>query len=242
MDLKHLDIIPEKVEKLFIILHGYSSNKESVVKIAANFLDILPNTAFISIDAPYQCEIGHGFQWFSIDGDLNFAYKETKKTNSILDEFIKRQLKKYNLDQSKLILSGFSQGAIMALFNGLRMEKEPLCLLLFSGLTLDTESTLKLELKSKPKTFLVNGDSDEFIPTKFFTKTEEILNKFNIPLYPNLIQGKNHFVNQECIKLARKFLKNVLNKPEYYPRPKNYEEIDNICISNITNFMNKIGE
>jgi len=241
MDLEHLDIIPKKVENLFIFLHGYGLNKESGMRVASNFLDLLPNTAFLSLEAPFSCEIGQGFQWFSILGGVDSIYREMSDVNLILDAFIVGQLKRFNLDRDRLIVSGFSQGAIMALFNGLRCQKEYMCLLLFSAMILDNFNILKDELQSKPKIFLANGDMDQFIPINLYKKTEYILEECGIPVESHIIVGKDHSINYECIKLARTFLRNILNKPDHYPRPENYEEINKICVSNIENFINKIN-
>lgn len=239
--LKHLDIVPEKVERIFIILHGYSSNKEATLKIFASLLDVLPNTAFISAESPYDCEIGQGFQWFSIEGDLEATRNEARRSSAILDDFIDEQLKKYNLNDSQLMIGGFSQGSVMALYNGLRRKHEPLCLVLFSCLLLDSNTSLKQELSCRPKTFLANGDSDAYIPKDFYVKTKEILEQNGVPLESHLIENKDHYINQDCIKLCRKFIRKILHKPDFYPLDANQEEINQKCYSNIVNFMNKMN-
>ena len=58
----------EKAPKsLVILLHGYGSNGQDLISLAPEWAGDMPDTLFISPDAPFPCEMGgFGFQWFSL--------------------------------------------------------------------------------------------------------------------------------------------------------------------------------
>ena len=56
---------------LVIFLHGYGSNGEDLISLAPYWERALPETAFVSPNAPFACEIGFEYQWFPLsDLDL----------------------------------------------------------------------------------------------------------------------------------------------------------------------------
>src|SRR4051812_19005501 len=56
-----------KARSLVVFLHGYGANGADLLDIGRDWAEDLPDTAFISPDAPDVCEaFAGGFQWFSI--------------------------------------------------------------------------------------------------------------------------------------------------------------------------------
>jgi len=49
-----------------ILLHGYGSNGDDLISLAPYWADVLPETEFVSPNAPFACEENPfgGFQWF----------------------------------------------------------------------------------------------------------------------------------------------------------------------------------
>ncbi|MDD2839767.1 MAG: hypothetical protein PHY80_01380 [Rickettsiales bacterium] len=215
--LTHLELIPKQIKNIFILLHGYSSNAEDLFSLGMQFRDLLPNTAIISVNAPVKCEMqGDGYQWFSLKTmNLFSILKEIKTSQRLLNTFIDEQLKRFNLTNSNLILGGFSQGAILSLYTGLRRTPAPLAVLSFSGMLTDTVDTLKKEIQSKPKIFLCHGTADTMVPYNNLERTEKILREFDIDYDSNSIQGMGHTIDAECIEDARNFIKDniICNNP-----------------------------
>lgn len=212
-ELTHLELIPKHTKRILILLHGYGSNAEDLLSLGMKFRDLLPETAIISVNAPTKCEMQcDGYQWFSLKTmNLFSILKEIKISQKILNNFIEKQLKKFNLKNSDLILCGFSQGAILSLYTGLRKNPAPLAILSFSGMLSDTMETLKQEIQSKPKVFLCHGTADTMVPYINLERTEKILREFDIDYESHSIQDMGHMIDDECIKYARKFIKKIIS-------------------------------
>ena len=69
------DFPKRQIKKLMIFLHGYGTDMYDLFGLRNNFIDILPDTHFISVNAPFKCEFGDGYQWFSLKSmDMNYIY------------------------------------------------------------------------------------------------------------------------------------------------------------------------
>ena len=123
-------------EKLFVCLHGYTSNKEELYNLFSDFFRD-EKYDFLIIDAPFNDEItGNGKQWFSLvenpesvktdeqldlyklnldNMDAKYCYNQISRSG--LDNVLNNQLfnditKQYN----EINLFGFSQGASVVLY------------------------------------------------------------------------------------------------------------------------------
>lgn len=219
MDKTSLDYIErtplngEKPKKLVIFLHGYGSNKDDLIELTPNFSDILPDAQFISVNAPDKfegIETENAFQWFSLRViDYLFIKPKIQRAHKILNKFIDEQLNKFGLSNKNLILMGFSQGAMMALYTGLQRESELMGIIAFSGALAYTTFNLKKRIKSKPRIFLIHGLKDEVVPYFYFRHAKKLLQKFKLPFEHHTIQEMNHGINQEAIDKARAFISKI---------------------------------
>ncbi len=111
----------DKIKNAIILLHGYGGDGADISSIAHTWRRFIDNTIFLCPDGHQTCKLNpNGFQWFdlSID-DQNYVVSEAKKAEKILIEYIEQIKKKYYLDNSQIILSGFSQGCMMSINLGL---------------------------------------------------------------------------------------------------------------------------
>ena len=96
---------------------------------------------------------------------LNNQLKQRKKLNLFINE-IKSE---YNLNNSKICISGFSQGCMMSINLGLISEENFNCIVGFSGKIIDKENISK-RIKSKTKMLLIHGDQDVVVPPTIYLK------------------------------------------------------------------------
>lgn len=96
---------------LCILLHGIGSNKEDLFSFSA----YLPKTLFvISAQAPNPYYSGYAWYNLNIFGDqIQSDLVEAKESLQLIHSFIEECKNYYNL-KGKVILMGFSQGAIMS--------------------------------------------------------------------------------------------------------------------------------
>jgi phospholipase/carboxylesterase len=191
---------------LMILLHGYGSNGEDLISLAPDFAEAIPDMHFVSPDAPFKFEGGFtGYQWYSLmDRSTEKMQEGADHALPILNNFIDTQLERFQLDESKLFLCGFSQGAMMAIYSGLKRATPCAGVLSFSGYVLD--NNFEPEIKARPEIFLSHGQQDRIVLLNTFTKTKERLEDFHIPITSHVSPSLAHGIDFSCIDAAKKFL------------------------------------
>jgi phospholipase/carboxylesterase len=211
--LEHFDIVPDNVDNLLILMHGYGSSGDDLIPVGLSIKQLLPNTAIIFANAPIPCENGSGFQWFSMRTmNLFTILKEIKRSHILISHLVKEQLERFNLSTNNLILGGFSQGAMMTMFNGLRSTDKYMALLCFSGMMPDTFETISKEIGSKPDVCLIHGNMDNVVPYDSMSKAEEMLRELDVPFKSYTIDGMMHEINYEALDKVKEFIIDICNK------------------------------
>lgn len=183
-----------KPKLLVFLLHGYGADGNDLIDLAPHWAQAVPEALFISPHAPQPCEGGpYGRQWFSLaDRRPGPLLAGAQAARPLLDELIVREAAAAGLPESAVVLMGFSQGAMMALFTGLRRKVAPAGILAFSG-RLIGEELLPDEIASRPEVLLVHGEVDEVVPVASSRAAESALRAAGVPvetLYcPRLAHG-----------------------------------------------------
>jgi phospholipase/carboxylesterase len=209
---------------LAILLHGYGSNKENLITLAHHFFDCLAETLFIAVDAPFplpQNFYNGGYQWFSIqitqndktfESSFSKSAPELKKSNQILSSFIDELLEKFNLKAKKLFLLGFSQGAMMSIYNSLTRQEEIGGVISYSGkviLPTALGADFGQEILSKPPICLFHGKKDPIVDYQNFIASKITLQNMQIPFEAHDFEDLEHHIISEEIELTKKFITKV---------------------------------
>lgn len=203
-----------KPDTLVILLHGYGSNGADLISLAPYWAKALPGAAFVAPNgiAPLP-EAPGGYQWFPIARiDPHLMEQGVRQAAQSVDAFVSRELEKYGLDPSRLVLVGFSQGTMMALHVGLRREQPVAGILGFSGM-LTGAQRLKDEMKSKPPVLLVHGDQDPMVPIGAMFEAAEGLAAAGHGAQWHVSYGIPHSIGPDGLDLGGAFLEAVL-KPK----------------------------
>ncbi len=199
---------------LVIFLHGYGSNGENLLDLAYEFKRVLGDAHFISPNAiaPWEGGFPHCYQWFSLyrqDGtrhDLTQISNEIRQANQKLQNFIKAQLERFQLGYDKLFLVGFSQGAMMSIYQGLIMEEKPAGIISFSGRVILPEHVGE-KIITKPQICLIHGQADSVLPFLHFEQAQEILTEKNISFEAHGFENLDHTIDIHGIRVALNFIK-----------------------------------
>jgi len=201
---------PNKIDNLIIFLHGFGANGQDLLSLAPYFQDKLKNCHFIAPNAPYKTEMHNSFFWFPLhnteETELN---KEINKAIPILENFIDACKEKYQIDNSKIILFGFSQGAALAIHHGISAKSAYKAILSFSGGAL---AKIKENKKNNAPICLIHGLNDAVLPAKTSIDTADILSEIEHPHQIKLINNLAHNINLEGLEFACDFLDNLSNK------------------------------
>jgi len=203
-------IKPEKNEDInsaLVLLHGYGGDGKDISILALNWKRYMPNTIFICPNGHETCAINpSGYQWFDLTNNnhnyiLNESLKAEKKINNFLDE-VKEE---YNLQNNKIILSGFSQGCMMSINIGLTTTKPFCCIVGFSGKIIDTEN-LKIRKKNPSNTLLIHGDQDDVVSPTHLLEAKDFLLRENVEVETHLIKNCSHHIPVEASSIALNYI------------------------------------
>ena len=205
-------IKPEKnisITSAIILLHGYGGSGKDISMITLNWKRFLPNTVFLCPDGHEKCSINpNGHQWFdSSNDDPNYILEESKKSEKKINEFIKEVKKNYNLKNSQICLSGFSQGCMMSINLGLTTNENYNCVVGFSGKIIDKKDLLKRKTSST-KMLLMHGDMDTVVPPNNLLEAKDFMIRNNIQVDTKLIKNCDHHIPIEASSLALNYIKN----------------------------------
>lgn len=199
-----------KVEHLVIMLHGVGSNGQDLISLAPMLSQQLPNTIFISPDAPFPCDMvpagyPNSFQWFSLqDRDPQVMLSGVKNVFPLVEEFVVSQMKFFDLAPENVALLGFSQGTMASLYAAPRLEKAVGGVLGFSGALLWDASDLDI---NKMPICLIHGDDDDVVPVQAWYSAKETLNDNGFDVSGCTSAGLAHSIDQLGIDTGIDFLK-----------------------------------
>ena len=196
---------------LVILLHGVGADGNDLIGLAPNFARALPDTAFISPNAPYPCDMAPmGYQWFSIQNpDPALRLVEIHQTAEILNGFIDTQLAALGLKDDHLALVGFSQGTMMSLFTAPRREHACAGIMAYSG-RMEGGADLAAEIRSRPPVMMVHGDQDELLPVTSMTDAAQRLRDNDIEVETHVRPGLGHGIDEVGIQIGMNFLGQAL--------------------------------
>ena len=196
-----------KIKNAIILLHGYGGDGKDISTLSLNWKRYLPNTIFICPNGHEQCSINpSGFQWFDLSkDDPYYIMEESLKAEKKLNKFIYEIKNEFNLENSKICLSGFSQGCMMSINLGLISEQEYNCIVGFSGKIINQED-LKVRKRVSTNTLLIHGDTDQVVSPNFMLEAKDFLIRNNIEVETHLIKNCDHHIPIESSSIALNYI------------------------------------
>ena len=202
----------QKVKNAIILLHGYGGDGKDISMLSLNWKRYLPSTIFICPNGHESCSINpSGFQWFDLTkDDPKYILEQSIKAEIKLKNFIEEVKNEFNLDNSEICLSGFSQGCMMSINLGLTSEKEFNCIVGFSGKIIDQEN-LKSRKKNSTNTLLIHGDTDQVVSPNYMLEAKDFFIRNNVEIETHLIKNCDHHIPIEASSIALNYILKRLN-------------------------------
>ena len=205
-------INPEKnipIDNAVILLHGYGGDGKDISMLTLNWKRFLPNTIFLCPNAHEACAINSsGFQWFDLTQENDqYILEQSKKAEKKIQQYIEEVKAKYNLKNSQICLSGFSQGCMMSINLALTAEANYNCVVGFSGKVINQEDLIKRK-KSSPKILLLHGDLDSVVSPTHLLEAKDFLIRNDVEVETNLIKNCEHNIPIEVSSIALNYIIN----------------------------------
>jgi phospholipase/carboxylesterase len=188
--------------QLVVLCHGLGADGHDLIDLAPTWGHALPDGAFVSVDAPFAHDSGFGRQWWSVaDRSPPVVEAGVRRAAEFLDQFIDAELRRLGLPADGYALMGFSQGAMTALFTGLRRASAPRAILAFSGALIAPES-LASELANHPPVLLVHGEADDVVPAQRSRDAEAALRAANVPVEAVYVPRLGHGIDDTGLAMG----------------------------------------
>ncbi len=154
----------KKPKNAIILLHGYGGDGKSISLLTLNWARFLPDTIFLCPNGPEKCSINNlGYEWFDLSNENEkIIFEKSLIAEDKVTQYIVEIKNNYELENSKICLSGFSQGCMISINTGLTLKEELNCIVGFSGKIINKENLLN-RINTKPKLFLLHGDMDPIV-------------------------------------------------------------------------------
>jgi phospholipase/carboxylesterase len=197
--------------RLVVLLHGLGADGNDLIGLAPYWAPLLPEVEFVSPNAPFACDMApYGCQWFSsLDRRPAAVLAGVRAAAEMLDAFLDAALSERGLGPGDLALVGFSQGAMMSLFVGLRRTRPIAGILGYSGRLLAPE-LLGNELCSRPPILLVHGTADPLVPYESLATAQAALAAAGVPIETLSRPGLGHAIDEAGLRRGGAFLNAVL--------------------------------
>jgi phospholipase/carboxylesterase len=194
-----------------VLLHGVGSNEQDLFSLAP-FLD--PRLLIISARAPHV--VGPGaFAWYHIEftpKDFINDPAESEASRKIMCNFVAEAIEAYGADPQRVILGGFSQGAIMTLSVAITQPKLLRGACVFSGRLLPEMKAIAApasEMSGLP-ILVSHGTLDQVLPIWLGRETRDYLSTLPVELsyheYP-----VPHTIGEQGLADAAKWLTAVID-------------------------------
>ena len=208
LDTKIIKPANDAIKSAVILLHGYGGDGNDISLITLNWKRFLPNTIFLCPNGHQPCEINpSGYQWFDLSKeDSEYILKESISAEDIIKNYIEEVKSEYKLDNSKICISGFSQGCMMAINIGLTYDKNFNCVVGFSGKIIDKKN-LSQRIKAKTKMLLLHGDSDMVVSPHYLLEAQDFLLRNKVDIEINMIKNCEHHIPVEASSIALNYIK-----------------------------------
>jgi phospholipase/carboxylesterase len=204
-----------KAKELVIFLHGYGSNGDDLIGLGEQWAHAMPDAAFVSPNAPQVCEqFSAGYQWFpirAIDPATIEREKHAASVAPILSQFIDEQLEKWGVEDSRLAVVGFSQGAMMAMYAMPRRKKPCAAVIGYSGMMLDAAGLLGQGIV-KVSVLAIHGDFDEVVMPDNLARIEEGFSAAGFDIETVMRPGLGHGIDQFGMMRGLQFIQESLEK------------------------------
>ena len=200
-----------ETRSVVVFLHGYGANGADLLGLADPLAEHLPDTLFVSPDAPESCAgAPFGYQWFPIpwiDGSSEEeAARGMQAAASDLNAFLDAILVDEDLLPEQMVLFGFSQGTMIALHVAPRRDDALAAVVGFSGRLLSPD-LLADEAKQKPPILLIHGDADDVVPVSSLPEAGNALSAAGFEVFAHISKGTGHGIAPDGLQVALAYLR-----------------------------------
>lgn len=198
-------------QQLVVLCHGVGADGHDLIGLAPFFARALPDAEFVSPHGPEPHDAfpgggaGGPRQWFSLaDRTPQVMEAGAARAAAPLGRFLDAELARLKLRANDYALIGFSQGAMTALYAGLRRQTPPRAILAYSGALLAPQDLARC---NRAPVLLVHGEMDDVVPVTRSQDAERQLRTAQVPVETLYVPRLGHSIDPAGIAAGAAFLR-----------------------------------
>lgn len=196
-------------KQLMLLFHGVGSNPQNMVALGKRLAAEFGQAAVISVASPDPCDLGSGYQWFSVKGITEENRPDRiAATMPRFAETVRALQRASGLTAARTVLIGFSQGAIMAL-ESTRMPEQLAGRVVSIAGRFAQESDQPL---NATVLHFIHGKSDPVIDAGFTVRAGERVTRSGGSATVDLIDGLGHGIDARAADRLVERLKSLVQK------------------------------
>lgn len=203
--------------KMCILVHGYGSNCEDLAEFFSEYAARRDDTLFVFPNGVDKFEgdadDNRARQWFSLAVRMDEIFIQAlSKIQDDIVEFIYARLSASNLKMSDLIFGGFSQGAMLSMYLGLRMNEAPRAICSFSGYMIDPArlcETMNPDCAKYTDVFLSHGADDDVIPQEASRNAEMMCRRAQLNCATSFQENVGHYISGKALEDFDAFISKI---------------------------------
>lgn len=193
---------------LVLLMHGRGADMHDLADVAP-MIDTSRGCRFIFPNAPQPFEpypgMAAGWTWFEGWPPEHASIVESRSTLlSFIDEITAR----YPTPEGKVVLAGFSQGALMALDAGLRTAKKIAGIIAMSGGLYEVELP-DLSRHARLPVLIAHGTLDDVVPVNYARRARRVLEDAGLDVEYHEFPMAHQLAQEEALAV-KSFLERVL--------------------------------
>jgi len=202
-----------RAEYLVVLLHGVGANADSFLPVAHALAPALPHAELVVAEGLHAFDGGSsGRQWFSIrDITEQNRPARVRQAGAEVSAWVDSALAARGLGRERLVVVGFSQGAILANWLALHRQPAPMAVVALSG-RLAEDAPPTPGMTSAP-VLLVHGARDGVMPVGLADEAARGLEARSASVRVRVLPALGHGVDGAVIQEVRQFLSEVLPRP-----------------------------
>ncbi|MBX7148832.1 alpha/beta hydrolase fold domain-containing protein [bacterium] len=215
--------------EVIVFFHGYGADMHDLAPLG-QVLKVPDQVTWVFPNGPLLVPIGphmQGHAWFPIDEDALMKAMATGTHRDLSQitppgfedayKVASKMISEMHVPPEKLILGGFSQGAMMATALALRMKENIKGLILLSGTLLSENEWTSLAKNHKDLSFFMShGKSDPLLDFKAAQKLEKILQDGGLKGHLIAFDGE-HEIPENVLRKLQEFLNHLFTSKSNPP-------------------------
>lgn len=197
-------------EGLLILHHGRGTDETDLLPLA-DMLDPSARLQVVAPRAPFELPGWPGYHWYPVHRvgypDPESFWASYQQLGALHDELSRR----YELGPSRIVLGGFSMGAVMSYALGLGPDRPaPAGILALSGFIPTVEGwEANLADRTDTRVFITHGRNDPVIDVTFARRAHELVEQSGLDVEYHETDAAHH-IDAAALQAARDWLNQTL--------------------------------